>query len=107
MLEVPDEVALEVEDEDGVTDDEVSLLSDDESSLDDLSLLVVDVFLLVVVEDELVLTDRDDVRPPSVVPVATLTAKFAALIATINDTIADGVKKGGVLYFFAISPPLC
>ncbi len=99
MLEVSDEVALEVEDEEGVTDDE--------SSLDDLSLLVVDVFLLVVVEDELVLTDRDDVRPPSVVPVATLTAKFAALIATINDTIADGVKKGGVLYFFAISPPLC
>lgn len=80
--------------------------SDDESSLDDLSLLVVDVFLLVVVEDELVLTDRDDVRPPSVVPVATLTAKFAALIATINDTIADGVKKV-VFYIFCHKPPLC
>lgn len=107
MLEFSDEIALEFEDEDGITDDEISLLSDDEASLDEISLLVIDVFLLVFVEDELVLTDRDDFRPPSVVPVATLTAKFAALIATINDTIADGVKKGGVLYFFAISPPLC
>ncbi|MBS0958769.1 hypothetical protein JK162_09815 [Leuconostoc pseudomesenteroides] len=106
MLEVSDEV--EVEDEEGVTDDDTSLLSDDEVSIDEVSRLVVDVFLLVSIDDEdVVLTARDDARPPSVVPVATLTAKFAALIATISDTIADGVKKGGVLYFFAISSPLC
>ena len=86
----------------------MSLLSDDEVSLDDLSRLVVVVVLLVSIDDEgVVLTARDDARPPSVVPVATLTAKLAALIATISDTIADGVKKGGVLYFFAISSPLC
>jgi hypothetical protein len=106
VLEVSDEV--EVEDEEGVTDDDTSLLSDDEVSIDEVSRLVVDVFLLVSIDDEdVVLTARDDARPPSVVPVATLTAKLAALIATISDTIADGVKKGGVLYFFAISSPLC
>ncbi len=43
--------------------------------------------------------------PPSLVPVATFTTRLPALMAIINDTIADGVKKGGVRYFLLIIPP--
>ena len=43
--------------------------------------------------------------PPSCVPVATFTTMFPALTATISDTIAAGVKNGGVRYFFDIIPP--
>ncbi len=55
--------------------------------------------LLVIIEVLMALLALDDTFPPSLVPVATFTAKFAALIATIKETIADGVKNGGVRYF--------
>ena len=48
--------------------------------------------LLVIIEVLMALLALDDTFPPSLVPVATFTAKFAALIATIKETIADGVK---------------
>lgn len=58
--------------------------------------------LLVIIEVLMALLALDDTLPPSLVPVATFTAKFAALIATIKETIADGVKNGGVRYFLGI-----
>lgn len=74
-------------------------------SLSDTALVVLSDRLLSIGADVLMLLSRGTTRFPSLVPVATLTAKLAALIATISETIADGVRKGGVRYFLTIINP--
>lgn len=76
-----------------LVDDDDVLLGTDSVTCDEL------------VTDDTTLVCRGATCPPSLVPVATLTARFPALIAIISDTIAAGVKKGGVRYFLVIMPP--
>lgn len=106
VLAVDDDVALvsdvlERSEEDGSTSEE------DNALLCNAVLLDSDIGVL----DELSTVDTTLVCfgatcPPSLVPVATFTAIFPALIATISETIAAGVKNGGVRYFLVIIPPM-
>lgn len=86
-------------------DEEVGFVSDEEVTLLSAVVLLDSGVVLLLddwLTDDTTLICLGATWPPSCVPVATFTTMFPALTATISDTIAAGVKNGGVRYFFDI-----